>query len=52
MFALRLLRRRRLRIKYEVRWGARGRLFAWRTGAIVLSLGAASVTASALAVTR
>jgi len=45
MFALRLLRRRRLRIKYEVGWGARDQLFAWRTGAIVLSLGAASVTA-------
>jgi CxxC motif-containing protein (DUF1111 family) len=50
MFALRLLRRRRLGIKHEVGWGARGGLFAWRAGAIVLSLGAASVTAPAFGV--
>lgn len=45
MFALRLLRRRRLRIKHEVRSGARGEPLVWHTGTIALSLGAVSVTA-------
>jgi hypothetical protein len=50
MFALRLLRRRRLRIRHAAEWGARGGLLVWRAG--MLFLGAMSVSAPALAVTR
>jgi CxxC motif-containing protein (DUF1111 family) len=50
MFALRLLRRRRLRIRHAAEWGARGGLLVWRAG--MLCLGAISVSAPALAVSH